>query len=431
MIRAFRHAMFFTALVNAAICTTLTPVNKAATLWAADAQATSPWSPEDTADVQLVEAAVKYSLGPLSEDFKARSFRGVTLGAAHDISQGMFHPGLMSSSEYPAPPSEEPAKGRPATDIVLVERESRKIVGIVAIYMPGTIADMADDVVSVFGKTPNAVDESTQPGGATLTTLKYLFPDSIVRVTGATFPGSVVPQVKIAVIDRSFAEESLQAYAGAVASACNWIETNMAKMEQAQPDITMVAALADTIGEYDADARVACFYDPTAKNHRFGEATEWPRPKVIDVAGCYITNEKIGFVCDPLVSESISMPRLCNHKISDDYEGIPSTLNSTTAGDLVWMTASYILQKKFPPEGTTVKVLSPGGQSPEAQAGARVYMGFQTDKDSSPLDRIRYLQFRSYCKRHEWTDKEGNLVRVGANGSFSVVARRPGSAKGL
>ena len=426
----FSRLTLLRALLSAVVCSTLASADNAANPLAADTQARSPWSPAEPMDKAIVAAAVTSALGPLSEQFQATSFRGTTLGQAHDISKGTFNPGLLRSTEYPVSSGENVTPRRLAFDIALVERESRKVVGIVALYMPGTLDDMADDVVSVFGKTPNKIETVRGSAGTQLTTLKYLFPASVVRVVGARFPGTVVPQVKITIIDREFAEQSLRGYGTSVLTACNWIESNMARMKQAQPDITTVTALADTTGDYDADAGVACFFDPLAKTHRFGEAGAWPRPDVIDVAGCYITKEKIGFICDPLVSESINMPRLCSHEFSNEREGISSSLGSTSASDLVLMTASYILQHKFPPEGTTIDIVS-SGQSPEAHASSRLHMGFNTDKDSSPLDRMQYLQFRAFCDRHEWTDKEGNLVQVGSNGSFSVVRKRPGSAQGL
>jgi hypothetical protein len=405
-------------------------------LAAADPQSRSQWSLENEADVLLAREAVAYALGTESVVFKDVSLRGTTLGTEYDTSKATFHPDLMFSAEFYAPSKNAPVfeNGVRVIDSVLVDRANREIVGIVAHYSPATLANMGDVLISVFGKTLNEIQKDVNLDGVQFTTLKYLFPGSVVRVCQSVPRGAGLPHMRITVIDRQFAEKTLAAYAAAVIRSCNWIKENIDGMTPTEPntvpDATKLTPLADTVSECIKESAIACFYDAAVKNLTLGEEGEWPKPGVADVAGFYVAGGTMGFVCDPLVSGSNDVPRLCNH-ISAFYDEIPPSLLETDANDLMWVTASFIVQQKFPPAGDSIRIELPKDKSEEAAFSSRRVMRLLMEENATPAQRMQMLRFRSFSKRHEWTDVDGNQVLVGANGSITVVVKLPGFKKGL
>lgn len=183
----------------------------------------SPWAVKASQNNETAASLVEQVLGVELDEFKGKTFRGYTLGEKFDPADMVqLPPNPFSSGDFFFAVKAKDEEGRrPAIQTwVIVDAESQRIVGISAAFA-GDRETLLEDVISLFGKTPEPIESYSVDGGAGkegINVIKWTFPKSIARVVLTDFT-----PVRVCIFDREYVEAALGAYAQALMTAADWL----------------------------------------------------------------------------------------------------------------------------------------------------------------------------------------------------------------
>ena len=394
----------------------------------------SPWRIESHTGLNdydhQISSAIKAALGEESYAFSDCHFRGIRLCTPFKKLQkpNWQYPtsfGESFLSELPPPESEEDRKNSRLNDTrVAIDASTGRIIAVLASMSSTSIEDIQPEIITQFGKTPQAIDQSalrTSYEVRKTFDIKYTFPKTLVRVFATTrfrnnsrYPDS---HVAIWVVDRSYVEQSLAAFANSFISACYWMHK---ARDLYEPGLGIPAAivpqLVDTQIVTDEKGGCAVWIDPASeKEARRIAAINEKEKRGFDsipsvdrlVAGVGNYDAETCIVVMPQSPSTNGIPRLYTPRVNIS----PYTIDVCMA-DVFREVASSIAQSQFPPRGETISVIDP--QRPNIEA--------RWSSDQPISAQVRGAYQSTLRKRYEWVDAEGWTVAVTAAG---ISLRKP------
>lgn len=384
---------------------------KDASRWAADSSGAS-----NTAEI--ISNAIAKALGPVSTGFRGSEFHGIRLRSDYS-SHAPSGDRVLALADMPfllavSQKQQREEDGPMSRMGALVDVESQKIVGLVVAYFAG--AEHTQPIVlDAFGKTPQQINEWTRDHGShmqRITTLRYTFPSTIVRVVFSQNAGKFQNGATyIWVLDRKHVEASVRAYASALVKCCVWMKMARRRVGQDGFSFGAIPSLAGMRLEVDDKQLFARVRDPQQEMlcERANAASEDGNPPAFLVAGIGSFTDIDAIVCDPTAPLAVPLGKYC--RLTPQLGC--STLSATPANDILQSVASAIVQSYFPPEETTISVIDE-----EPPYTAVVGIG------DAIADQVKGLLHVTLGFRHEWYDTEGWLVRVERSGMISMVKDR-------
>jgi hypothetical protein len=383
----------------------------------------TPWALESATGLddsgRAIDRASAAALGEESRAFLERSFRGIKLGEKYKAA-----PEGQKSDPWLLPIADPKAEdaGREATVRVLVENESQRVVGIFAVYRRQPLIGMAEDLRRTFGQTTQelAVRHLKMMGlDLEEATIKYTFPQVIVRVSGHKF------ETRIIVLDRDYVERSLRPFANAVLSACRWAKQNVDYGREFSGEPLPKIGLADLKREFYGDGHNVLLWD--AKSHDVAlklQAKQSERLPGWDVAVAWSNEKSRGGVVNLGLSRSIGSPLLTT---TDEGYVVPQLACVGVCTDLFHDVANFLVQQEFPPSGDKIRVLNPNGV-------LNPWWVFGTDHDPAEDKGDAFLGRRaenvawgggSDMRAYRWMDEEGCEITISEGYVLGVTRSAP------
>jgi hypothetical protein len=381
---------------------------------------------------QQIDQAIEHGLGEVSYAFTDRKFRDVQLCLPFQSmpDRQWKYPHFMGYGflyQVPPPASENDRRNpRLAGTGVGVDESTGRIVVVMASMQATDLADIRDEVLETFGRTPQDIQQLSFIGGSRVrktTVVKYTFPETLVRVVSTTdIPlrgGYPSTDTEIWVLDRSYVEQHIRAFANAFISSCRWMQ-QVRRSHDSRTGIalSLVPPLVDTKALTDDTRQSAIFIDPVlekeanriealyAKARKAGNDISFPNVNRV-VAG--ITSYEGGggvIVALPAASATNGMERLWMRDENLSSYGI----QHCCIQDIYLQVASVLAQAQFPPRGDSISVIDP--QETNYAAGW---------VSTQPIAKQVWGAYQStVVRRHEWVDTEGWVVRVTPEGSISL-----------
>jgi hypothetical protein len=378
-----------------------------------------------------IDQAIEHGLGEVSYAFGDRQFRDVQLCLPLKRMQDSRwqYPSFV---DYPflyqtPPPASEEDRNNPrlADTRVGVDEATGRIVAVMAQMRFTELNDIQQEVLKTFGKTPQDIEQLSHFGGSSArktTLIKYTFPETLVRVVSTrTIPlrdGYPFTNTEIWVLDRSYVEQHIRAFANAFISSCLWIhQARRSHDSRSGIPVALVPPLVDTTALTDDSQKFAVFIDPIleeearrieALNEKARSAGTGVLPTVnrlVAAIGSYDNGDSV-IVALPAAPSTNGMDRLWipNTNVSS------YSIQDCCIYDVYFRVASVLAQAQFPPEGESISVIDP--QETNYAAGWT---------STQPIaNQVRGAYQSTVVRRHEWVDREGWVVRVTSGGSISL-----------
>lgn len=363
---------------------------------------------------QRIGHAINKALGPLDEGFRARSYRGITLGSDYsDLAPDT--PEVLVDPDYPfllavASNWEQGEDDRFTQRWAIVDAASNKVVGLKVSCLLGP-SDTLAGVQRDFGKTRQEIKQITLDRGQYRnhwSTLRYTFPSTIVCVEFLETTGKFTNgATHIWIFDRRYVEKSMRAYANALATCCLWMKKCRAASGKNGFAFGGIPPLAGIKLDVDESHKWGRVFDTKQKElcERASDTKpNWNQPAWLIAAIGTFTDGSV-IVCDPGAPAQVRMGKL---------RGLMAemgcyTLSETPACDLLQGVASVLMQEYFEPVGTQIRVI-------REETPRMAYV----DIDDDSADQVRSLFNHTLGIRYEWYDKEGWLIRVADTGVVSL-----------
>jgi hypothetical protein len=386
----------------------------------------SPWTIESATGLndygRIIDEAIKITLGPASDVFLDRSFRGIALGDKYTATTGQSpktQPWLLSvDAKQPSDAIHE------AVDFVLVDATSSRIVGVCSSY-PTPLTALKESLIAKFGRSLKEVDfrrddlPRTNMFYVEYANIQYLFPHTVVCVRGSN------KGTTIWVLDRNYVEASLRPFANAVLAACHWAKRVTGYGHGPETGPVPNIPLANLKRLQNSNGRVVVLFDKASqemaqqrkkkgleKSVEWDVATAWNLPSVPQGAAIHIS-----------MCPSIGIPEL----LQSGKEDITRTLVTAGFSNLFHDVGSALIQHEFPPSAEKITVKRPERLVYDfryAFDGSR--LSGEEDNDifarATLVDSNAHLNF---VRTYEWTDEEGWSIGFGEGLSLTIKRGAP------
>jgi hypothetical protein len=395
----------------------------------------SPWRIESDSGLNdyahQIDRAIAEALGKVSSTFRGREFRGVSLCIPFqkmkvsdwNYPTYMSYPFLL---QLPNPKDEEKRMDPWESDTRLaIDSATGRVVSVMVIMRSTSIGVIQDKLIEMFGRTPQDIEQGIFHGGDYIkkwSVVKYTFPETLVRVVaGTNVPlrnGYSEDNIEIWVLDRSFVERNVRAYANAFISACRWMDQARSLYDASRGvSVSLMPKLVDTTTLVDEAKQFAVCVDPALEKEadRIAAINEKSKlaqelvPSVDRLVGG-VGNYEDGscvIVARPQVPLTNGTDRLWTPEVAISPYGI----DDCCVFDVYWHVASALAQAQFPPRGESISVIDPQKTNYSAQWTS-----------SQPIaNQVTGAYQATKCKRHEWVDRNGWVVSVAADGSISLL----------